>query len=57
MAKVRRVNVEGSTFDLRRAKGSVKTKERVSKNKGKVQDNQTKGSVESKERKFAVEEA
>ncbi|MBQ2585718.1 MAG: hypothetical protein II570_02205, partial [Bacteroidaceae bacterium] len=34
--KARRVNVEGSPFGLRRAKGSVKSKENVSKIRGKV---------------------
>ena len=31
LCKARRVNVEGSPFGLRRAKGSVKSKENVSK--------------------------
>ena len=34
MAKVRRVNVEGSTIGLRRAKGSVKSKKKFSISKG-----------------------
>ena len=34
MAKARRDNVEGSVFGLRRAKGSVKSKESFSKTKG-----------------------
>ena len=36
MAKVRRVNAEGSAFGLRRAKGSVKSKEKASIFEGKI---------------------
>jgi hypothetical protein len=36
MAKARYHFVEGSAFGLRRAKGSVKSKENVSKSEGKV---------------------
>ena len=40
MAKARRVNVEGSAFGLRRAKGSVNAKETFSAIEGEVQLNQ-----------------
>ena len=40
ITKARRVNVEGSTFGLRRAKGSVKSKETFSAIEGEVQLNQ-----------------
>ena len=39
ITKARRVNVEGSIIGLRRAKGSVKAKERVRKCVGEQQDN------------------
>jgi hypothetical protein len=48
MAKARRVNVEGSPFGLRRAKGSVKSKETFSAIEGKRLQNRRKASVESK---------
>ena len=49
MAKARRVNVEGSVFGLRRAKGSVKSKESASVIKGKSQNYRRKRSVQLKE--------
>ncbi|MBQ2198881.1 MAG: hypothetical protein II415_01145, partial [Bacteroidaceae bacterium] len=49
MAKVRRVNVEGSTFGLRRAKGSVKSKEKFSTVEGEGLQKRRRASVKSKE--------
>ena len=49
LCKARRVNVEGSTTGLRRAKGSVKSKENASKNKGKVLQKRRKGLAKAKE--------
>jgi len=49
MAKARRVNVEGSTFGLRRAKGSVKSKEKFSTFEGEGLQKRRKASVKSKE--------
>ena len=48
LCKARRVNVEGSPFGLRRAKGSVKSKENVSKIRGKVLKKRRGTSVKSK---------
>ena len=50
MAKVRRVNAEGSAFGLRRAKGSVKSKEKLSTFEGKIGYRWAKGSVQSKDK-------
>jgi len=41
--------VEGSAFGLRRAEGSVKSKERFSKIKGQIDILRAEGSVQSKE--------
>ena len=55
LCKARRVNVEGSPFGLRRAKGSVKSKENTTKIKGKVLK-KAKGSVSKiKECHFVTE--
>jgi len=48
LCKARRVNVEGLPFGLRRAKGSVKSKENVSKIRGKVLKKRRGTSVKSK---------
>ena len=48
LCKARRVNVEGLTTGLRRAKGSVKSKENVSENKGKVLKKRRGTSVKSR---------
>ena len=48
MAKARRVNVEGSAFGLRRAKGSVKSKDWLCVIKGLVQHNHWIASVHPK---------
>ena len=48
MPKARRVNVEGSAFGLRRAKGSVKSKDWLSEIKGQVQCNHRIASVHPK---------
>ena len=48
LCKARRVNVEGSPFGLRRAKGSVKSKENVSKIRGKVLKKRRGTSVKSR---------
>ena len=48
LCKARRVNVEGSTTGLRRAKGSVKSKENTSKIKGKVLKKRREASVKSR---------
>jgi len=49
MAKARHNFVEGSPFGLRRAKGSVKSKENTSKIKGKVLQKRRKGLAKAKE--------
>ena len=48
LCKARRVNVEGSPFGLRRAKGSVKSKENVSEIRGKVLKKRRGTSVKSR---------
>ena len=48
LCKARRVNVEGSPFGLRRAKGSVKSMENVSENKGNVLQKRRGTSVKSR---------
>ena len=48
LCKARRVNVEGSTTGLRRAKGSVKSKENTRKIKGKVLKKRSEASVKSR---------
>ena len=48
LCKACRVNVEGSPFGLRRAKGSVKSKENVSKIRGKVLKKRRGTSVKSR---------
>ena len=55
MAKARRVNVEGSVFGLRRAKGSVKSKESASVIKGKSQNYRRRRSVQLKESDSTLE--
>ena len=45
MAKARRIFVEGSVVGLRRAKGSVKSKEKFSRIEGKIGFRRAEGSV------------